>query len=309
LKDSPSISLPLVEGDPSLAKEPEVEWLRASDGANLACRIWRGKVGQPVVLYLHGIEGHSQWFQNTASILNKRGITVYAPDRRGAGLNVRDRGHLTSYKVFLQDVEILLRQLNIQYAGHAIVLMGNCWGAKAASIMARSDYKPVDGPLNVQLSGLVLTCPAIYTKVDFDLKTKAKIAYSWLLGSHSQLRTWTIPIRSSMFTDNNAYLEYIEKDPLRLKEATASFFVETLRMGKIAQQSASHIEMPLLILQSGNDQIVDVNSLGNWYGETKSIQKSMRIFPDAAHSIDFDATWFKDYTHLLTEWLLARVPS
>lgn len=305
MKDPIAIPLPQATGVKHSSIEPQLQWLPGAAGAKLSCRIWRGKLGQPVVLYLHGIEGHSQWFHNTASILNQRGITVYAPDRRGSGLNFDERGHLSSYKLFLADVEMALKHIYNQYEGHAIVLMGNCWGAKSACIMAGNDYTPVDGKINGKLSGLVLTCPAIYTKVDFDLKTKGKIACSWLCKGRQAFNNWLIPIKPFMFTDNEIYLNYIKADPLRLTQATTSFFVETMWLTKMAQKAAKRIDLPLLILQSGNDQIVDVRAIESWYAKIKAMPKLMRIFPGAAHSIDFDGTYFREYTNILSDWLIS----
>ncbi len=307
MKDLASIPLPILDKSGPLV-EPKIENLRASDGLQLACRFWRGKVGAPVVLYLHGIEGHSQWFENTASFLNNKGITIYAPDRRGSGLNKRDRGHLTDYKVLLADIEGILRKIQVDHAGHAVVLIGACWGAKAAATIAASDYKPQEGGFTSSLSGLALICPALYTKVDFDLKAKLTIGYNRLMGDRRAMKKWPIPVVPTMFTDNVVYLDYIERDPLRLTEATASFFFETMRLSKLAESAAPNTQLPLLILQSGADQIVDVKKIEEWYSKTKSTDKTMRIFPDAYHNLDFDATWFRDYSHLLSEWILARTP-
>lgn len=306
VKELASIPLPALNAASVALIEPQVEWMRAKDGAQLATRVWRGQVGQPVVLYLHGIEGHGQWFQNTASHLNRCGITVYAQDRRGSGLNSRDRGHLPSYKIFLADQEIMLRRIATQHAGHPLVLFGNCWGGKAASLIACDKYQSVDGPLNVKLSGLVLTCPAIYTKVDFDTKTKLQIALDCLRGDRLAMRTTAIPLNPGMFTDNEAYLDYLMRDPLRLLEATSRFYFESFLLGLKAQKAAQSITLPTLIIQSGNDQIVDVPAVETWYQEIKAQNKTLRIFPDASHSIDFDAVWFRDYTTVLSEWLLAR---
>lgn len=307
MKDLASIPLPILDKSGPLV-EPKIESLRASDGIQLACRFWKGKSGAPVVLYLHGIEGHSQWFENTASFLNNKGITVYAPDRRGSGLNKRDRGHLTDYKVLLADIEGILRKIQVDHAGHAVVMIGACWGAKAAATIAAADYKPQEGGFTSALAGLALICPALYTKVDFDLKAKLTIGYNRLMGDRRALKKWPIPVVPTMFTDNPVYLEYIEKDPLRLTEATSSFFFETMRLSKLAESAASNTHLPLLILQSGADQIVDVKKVEDWYSKAKSADKTMRIFPDAYHNLDFDATWFRDYSHLLSEWILARSP-
>jgi alpha-beta hydrolase superfamily lysophospholipase len=308
LKDLVSIPLPFIDGQ---GKEPEHEWLRASDGSQLFCRIWRGKVGAPVVLYLHGIEGHSQWFENTATILNQKGITIYAPDRRGAGLNSRDRGHLSSYKVFIDDINGIMRKICNQHMGHPIILWGNCWGAKAASLFAQ-DLKAASGegqPDLFPISALVLSSPAIFSKVDYDMKTKLEIAANHMMGDRRALRKWPIPLTTSMFTDNPVYLEYLEKDPLRLTEATATFFVESHKLGGMAEKAAANITKPLIILQAGNDAIVDTDKLSKWYSKVKSPDKTMRLFPDAYHCLDFDANWFKEYTHLISEWLMSRLPA
>ena len=115
LKDLVSTPLPNIAGVPVIL--PEMTSLRMSDGVELAVRLWKGKSGLPVVLYLHGIEGHSQWFENTASVLNQKGITVYAPDRRGAGLNPSDHGDLSSYKSYLGDLEMIIRKLAFDFVG------------------------------------------------------------------------------------------------------------------------------------------------------------------------------------------------
>lgn len=317
MKDLATIPLPPV-ADSTIKKTvaPELQWMRASDGLQLMCRIWRGNIGAPVILYLHGIEGHGQWFENTAGILNARGITVYAPDRRGSGLNPRDRGHLSDHKVFLEDVEGMLQRICSDHAGHPIILWGNCWGAKAAVILAQDQIRPAkarekDGPPPVTsypIAGLVLTSPALFSKLDFDLKTKAEIAVNHLAGGRRALRKWALPLTPAMFTDNPPYLEYLEKDPLRVTEVTSTFLVESHKLTGLAEKTAPNISKPIIILQPGNDQVVDTEKLQKWYEKVKSPQKSMRIFPDAYHSLDFDANWFKEYTHLMSEWLLSRSP-
>src|SRR5438067_746084 len=79
-------------------------WLESPDGVKLFYRHWPGKSHAPVVIYLHGIEGHSLWFDSTAGKLREFGFNLYAPDRRGAGMNQADRGHLQGYRILLDDI-------------------------------------------------------------------------------------------------------------------------------------------------------------------------------------------------------------
>lgn len=289
---------------------PLMERLDVGDGLSLAARVWKGKSGMPVILYLHGIEGHSGWFENTASVLNARGMTIYAPDRRGAGLNPRDRGNLASYKDYLNDIEVILRKITFDFVGHPIILLGHCWGAKAASLIVQRDYKPVGAEaLNLPIAGCVLVAPAIYTKVDYGMGTKFQIAYNALLGGDSGgHRKWPLPLEVEMFTDNPTYQGYLKRDSMRLTEVTASFLIENLKISKLAEKAASQIDMPVLVLQGGSDRIVDVEKVQTWYSKIPSETKDLRIFPDSQHCLDFDANWFKEYTHVLSEWILARCP-
>jgi len=288
---------------------PQIDRIDATDGISLVRRVWKGKSGMPVILFMHGIEGHGGWFENTASVLNGRGMTIYAVDRRGAGMNQRDRGNLNSYKDYLNDIEVSLRKITFDHVGHPIIIIAHCWGAKAASLIVQRDYKPVGGELNLPIAGIVFIAPAIYSKVDYGMGTKFQIAYNTLLGGDAGgHRKWPLPLEVDMFTDNPTFQGYLKRDAMRLTEVTASMLVETLKISKLAEKAAGQIDMPVLMLQGGSDRIVDVEKLQAWYGKIPSQTKDMRIFPDSQHCLDFDEKWFKEYTHVLSEWILARCP-
>src|SRR5207248_2779346 len=112
------------------------------------------------------------------------------------------------------------------------------------------------------LSGLVLVSPAIEALVDVDFCTKLAVAWSWLTGSR---RVFQLPIAAEMFTDERAYIDFIERDPLRLTEVTASFLIENLKISRLARQQADRLTLPVLLLQSGRDRIVDVVGIERWF--------------------------------------------
>ena len=297
---------PMPAGAGNSKRTPVVEWLIASDRSRLGCRVWQGDNSLPVVLYLHGVEGHSQWFENTASVLNERGITVYAPDRRGSGANGQLRGHLSDYHLLLSDLESHVRHIRRQNPSCRIVLMANCWSAKFAALFVQDNYKSTDQSSIVQLDGLILTSPAIYTRIDIPLRTKCQIAFNWLRGGDSKLKLWPLPIATRMLTNNPQYLEFLEKDPLRLKEATTSFLVQTYFLTLAARKAAPNINLPVLILQAGMDEIVDVQKLEGWYEKISAKDKALHVFPEVSHSLDFDNNWFVEYTRMLINWIVSR---
>ncbi len=281
----------------------------AAGNSQLACRFWQGEKTSPVIVYLHGIEGHSQWFEPTAQVLHARGLTIYAQDRRGAGLHTHNRGDIAGLKTFITDVEILLRSVERLHKGQPIFLFANCWSAKAASVIAQKNHSYVDKLPPVELSGLILTCPAIVTRADFNLFTKLQIAFCTFGSERLQRKTWPVPLTTEMLTDNRLYLDYLNDDPLRLKIATARFFRETFILGLLAQRAAANLDLPVLVLQASNDQIVDIVKLRNWFEAVAAQDKQWHDYANATHSLDFDDAWFNDYTNLLSEWITARTVS
>jgi alpha-beta hydrolase superfamily lysophospholipase len=290
----------------SPSAKPDIQWLQLGDETALACRRWLGTEGQAVILYLHGIEGHGEWFEHTGSLLHEHGFSVYVPDRRGAGLNSHQRGHLSSFKLFLADIEHLLHHMQSQHPASPIVLFGNCWGAKAAAVIGAKNYKPVTGASLPEIATIILTCPALFTKVDFSLGTKAGIGCDVIFGGERQMREIAIPISVEMFTDNRDFIKYIQADQLRLKAATSRFYFENFLLSLKARFAAKRIKVPLLLVQTDNDQIVDLKKVEDWFEKVGSQQKTMRVFANASHSIDFDQRCFAEYVSLLVDWLNSK---
>ncbi|MCC6980241.1 MAG: alpha/beta fold hydrolase [Candidatus Melainabacteria bacterium] len=262
--------------------------------------------GGPVALYLHGIEGHSLWFANTASLLNKSGISVYAPDRRGAGLNTYQRGHVKDADQLLIDVEFFLHLIAEKHPQQSIFILANCWGAKLGAIVASKTYKWSSQFAKVPLSGLVLICPAIKTKPDLSLIQKLSIAAALIMRGNALQSEFPIPLTCSMFTDNPLYLNYIESDPYRLISASKAFYFASWLLSLRSLGAAGNIDLPTLILQSDNDAIVDVPGLESWFKRVDCKDKKLQIYEKAAHSLDFDNRHFFDYANEISGWITAR---
>jgi len=291
IPDTPGISMSSAELP---LPQPEACWLTAADGEQLLFRLWRGVQGQPVVVYFHGIEGHSRWFDQTAAYLNRLGMSVYVPDRRGAGANAQERGHLGGHKLFLSDMELMVSRARLDHPQAALFLVGNCWGAKGTIVLAAGAAAARYG-----IAGVALTSPAVAVRVDVSLATKLAIFAGWIIRSRHK---FPIPLTAEMFTDNPRYLDFIARDRLRLTEATGCFFVASTVLTWLSSRCAARLRVPLLVLQSGRDQIVDVDGVRKWFDRVASGNKSMRLFPECEHSLDFDCRP-DDYLAALSGWL------
>ncbi|MBX9695331.1 MAG: lysophospholipase, partial [Cyanobacteria bacterium] len=208
------------------------------------------------------------------------------------------RGHLNSFRDFVSDVTTFLSAVRAEHPTQPLILWGNCWGAKAASLLACQSKK-------LGLNGVIFSSPAIETLVDLDLTTKISIAGELIAGTPCR-RKWPIPLTLSMFTDSPVYLRFLKADPLRITQATTSFYLESQKLSELAKRTARKIKCPVLVLQAGDDRIVDVLALERWYSRIAASDKSLRIFPLAAHSLDFDQNWFDEYAQMACNWILSH---
>lgn len=267
----------------------------ATDGMSLSYRHWAGIAGRPVIVHLHGIEGHSEWLEPTANILNDMGMTVYAPDRRGSGLNSVLRGHMPNFEQVLSDIKQMLAIASREKG--PLFLVGNCWGAKPAAVLI-SQWQ--EGKIELPpIKGLILTSPALITKADLTFPEKVKVAIKWIIGLKSVI---PIPLTPEMFTDNQPYLDYIKNDPRRLTHVTAHFFANTFFLTEMAKRMAGGIKLPVLVMQAGRDEIVDLPAIENWFSRLSAKDKTFKLFPWMAHSLDFDSK-AEEYIATLTNWI------
>ncbi len=272
----------------------DTEWLSCADGSKLFVRCWQAANPRAFVLYLHGIEGHSLWFKETAEYLQASGITTLAVDRRGSGMSQEKRGDCQNCQVLIDDTRVALNFAKKKAGSLPLFLMANCWGAKLASILAQKQ-----NPESRILAGLIFSSPAIDVKVDLPFSQKLQVAWGLLFGASKNI---PIPLKIEDFTDNQRFLEFISADRLRLTDASPRFFMSTAILSLMSKKTAEKIYLPTLLIQSGIDSIVDIDKVKTWYNRLSSTDKTMQIFPGVLHSLDFDSNP-AEYRKLLLDWI------
>lgn len=277
-----------------LQLQGEVLQTRGSDGTPLLFRRWLAPGPSDAVVYLHGIAGHSLWFSSAASRLATEAFTVYGFDRRGSGLNKQDRGHLPSYKLLLDDIYDFVSAVRAEHAGRKVFLVAGCWGAKAGVLFAQRHGQLLDG--------LALISPALVVRIKLPFVDMVGVAKN--LPSNPR-KYFEIPLKPEQYTGNPGFRAFVAEDPDRLLEATARFFFETARMDKLVHKVASGIHVPVLVLQAGRDEIVDVDGLRDWFGKVASRDKTFKVYPDFAHILEFEERR-DEYVADLLAWLKAH---
>lgn len=276
------------------ASEHTIQTLAARDGAALQYRLFRApEEPRGALVYLHGIQSHGGWYLDTAQEVARRGYSMYLTDRRGSGASTEQRGYFESREQLVGDVREFVDLARADHPGQPVFLVGGCWGARPAVTFAVESQD--------SLAGLILISPALAAKVDLTVPEKLKVIAGGTLRPRSKVR---IPLSPELFTRNPKWLQFIREDPLVLHEVATSFFLKQALWDKwIAKQTG--LRLPLLLLQSGRDEIVDVPKVRTWFERQASEDKRYVLYPEFDHLLDFEDERGR-YWDDLVEWLDAH---
>jgi alpha-beta hydrolase superfamily lysophospholipase len=268
--------------------EPTLHTFTAGDGY-----VWRYRRYEPAgppraeVVALHGIQSHSGWYEQSCAQLAAGGYAVSFLDRRGCGLNERDRGDAPSFRRLLDDVAEYVTPLP-----RPRYLMGISWGGKLAVGFPRRHPDQADG--------LVLIAPGLCPRVRPALGQRLKIVASRLLAPRQR---FPIPLNEpELFTANPERQRFIRDDPLALRTATARFLFESRRMDVYLRFVVRHVTVPVLLLLAEHDRIIDNAATRRFVGRFATAERTVVEYPGAHHTLEFEAGGPPFVRDLLT-WL------
>ncbi len=262
------------------------------DGYSAYARYW--PVGEPAgaVLYLHGIQSHCGWYEESARRLQQAGFAVLQPDRRGSGRNHADRGHAESQEQLIGDGLACGRRLLELTGLKQFHLIGISWGGKLACAMAVAEPGLV--------RSLSLVCPGLFPRVDVSGTEKFKIGLS-MVGNPR--RHFDIPLNDpQLFTTQPEKIEFLENDELTLHQVTASFFLASRRMDCVLRDLPKISPIPLHLMITDDDDIIDSGKTVEFVRELHWPGTRVTHYPDCRHTLEFEPVC-EDYWCDLVSWL------
>jgi len=268
----------------------------AADASSLPMRVWNPQRPRAVMVYLHGIQSHSGWYEASSRHLAEAGVAVYQLERRGSGTDRgHERGHVDRAETWLQDVAAAARLACGETGLASAHLMGVSWGGKLA--LACAAHKPE------LYRSLVLAAPGIVPKVDPTLAVKVRVAQSLLAGD--PLRRFPIPLQDpNLFTENPGRVRYIAEDPLSLHEVTARFMYESRRLDDFVRQAARVVTRPTLLALAEKDRIIDNAATRALVEAMPCSRRQVIVYPGAGHTLEFEpdpGTYFRDVVAWIEE--------
>ena len=257
------------------------------DGYDVHYRMWGPERGEDVLVVLHGGMSHSAWQRPLAEAIRARSpMSVFAPDRRGCGLNA-DRGDLGSADRSIEDVVEHLRMLAGTF--RRIHLTGWCQGAQYAAVAA--EQLQGEGAL----ATLLLITPGFFwnarfrSVIDMTERVVQDLITHFELAPGRQEPFVPIPLQASDFTLAADGLDFIDADPLKTTQVTLKSVVIMDEVQERSWEAILGVKLPIFALTATGDRIVDNQKVRAYLGPLFAGSASCRFAEvDTGHAVQFE---------------------
>ncbi len=282
--------------------QPDERTYTAADGTELPMWVWPPPkkaagtfLARAALVYLHGIQSHSGWYEASSRRLAEAGVAVYQIERRGSGRDAQhERGHVDRAETWMEDVARAAELARDETGAASVHLMGISWGGKLA--LACGAHRPD------LYRSLILSAPGIVPVVDVAVLMKVRIAKCLMMGE--ELRRFPIPLDDPhLFTENPDRVRYIAEDELSLRDLTTRFMYESRRLDRMVRAAAATVRVPTLLLLGERDRIIN-NEATRALIYSMTARKRVITYPGAHHTLEFELDpepYFRDLVTWINE--------
>ena len=257
-----------------------------SDGYDIHYRLWGPEKGPDVLVVLHGGMSHSAWQRPLANAVRARStLSVFAPDRRGCGLNAA-RGDLASADRSIEDVVEHLRMLAGRF--ERIHLAGWCQGGQYAAVAAQRLQDEGN------LATLLLITPGLFWNARFRSVIEMTERVAQALITHFDLAPdreesfAPIPLQATDFTQAPDGLDFIDADALKTTEVTLKSVIVMDEVQERSWEAILGVRLPLFAMTAAGDRIVDNQKVRAYLGPLLGSPGNRFMEIDAGHAVQFE---------------------
>jgi acylglycerol lipase len=266
-------------------------------GLRLYWQAWLPEEGdaRAVLLVAHGYAEHGGRYGNLVEAMVPRGFALYALDHRGHGRSEGPRGHVGRFAEFVADLHALRVRVEEEQRGKPLFLLGHSMGGLIAVGYLLSHASGV--------GGAVLSSPAL------GILNEPSRAMQWLARILSRIApriSFQGNVEPEFLSRDPSVGRAYAADPLVHRRASVRFFSEFKRAIGNAHERAAEIVLPILVLQAGDDRLVDARATESFAKTLGSERKELQLYPGFFHEI-FNETEKERVFADLDRWLAARL--
>ncbi len=275
----------------------EEDVVTTGDGLELFLRRWRPSTPKGVLVVVHGLADHSGRYVHVGEHFVERGHAVYAPDLRAHGRSPGLRVHVDRFDDFVCDVAAVRARAATECPGCPLFLVGHSQGGLVA---LRATLLEPDG-----LSGTILSSPLLGVAPSARPKPLLRAA-SRLLAVVVPRARFPTHVDTRLLSRDSAVGEAYAADPLVSDRASAGWYVSMSAAMADAHRRATSLRVPMLVMVSGDDAIVDPDAAEEWSRSAPAVLVDFVRFDGFYHEM-FNEPDKEQPFQQMDAWLAARL--
>ena len=269
------------------------------DGTRMFMHTWIPTEGRPraSIIAVHGLGSHGGDMKNIGEYFDEKGLAVFAPDMRGFGHFSGRKGHVMNFDEYNEDISNIIEQVKDQFPGRIVYLFGASLGGLLAIRYVVTYPKAVDG--------LILSCPSVSERLPIGKGTRIAASLLSLLNAKIYFDNG---IDVDVLSRDPEVVKRHKEDPLRFDKATPRFGHCGFKAVKQGWNAASMITLPVLMLQAGEDHLVDAEKNKQWFEMLASEDKTLNFYDGFYHEV-FEEPEKDRVLNDINTWLEIRLPT
>jgi acylglycerol lipase len=231
-----------------------------------------GENTRAVIIFVHGLGEHIQRYLYWAGLFREAGIGFAGVDLPGHGRSDGERGHIKSYSLLEEMIDILIRSTKKTFPGVPIFIYGHSLGGGVVL-----DYLLRN---NSDIKGAIITSP--WLRLSFE-PAKGKMILAAVMKFILPGLTQPSGLVVEHISHDNEVVDMYKSDPLIHGLISVSLFNNAIRAGNNALKHASDLKVQALLLHGSEDKICSPE--GSKEFASKSGMVELKIWEGGYHEL------------------------
>ncbi len=225
------------------------------------------------IVVVHGANEHHGRYDWVIKQLNEAGLHCVSGDLPGQGTTTRRRGHIDAFDDYIQTIEKWY--LEAEKFGLPVYILGHSMGGLAVirTLMEK----------RLSVKAVILSSPCLGL---VHYPSKGKEAVSVLLNKLAPSVRLATNLPEGSATRNEEIRIRDREDKLIVKKVSVRWYRELIGSIKhVFDHYKDFPNVPLMLLQAGDDRIVDKMKVMQWFNAVQLQEKWYKEFPSLYHEV------------------------